>query len=69
MRLKLYEELCLNDNPTIHQAIAAFEKRMCPRNSAITDETLRNTELMDAADGLENCWLYLAKSSKISSAL
>ncbi len=51
--LELYEALTESDFKTTHEAIAAFEKKMCERASEVTNHTLENTEKMHAEDSLK----------------
>lgn len=59
--LELYETLCEQEFTTIEAAIASFEKKMCERASVVTNETLRNTEIMHAEDGLENMLQFFSQ--------
>lgn len=50
--LDLAEALTEKDFKDVLQAIAAFEKQMCARSSAVTIDTLRNTEVMHSDNAL-----------------
>jgi len=52
--LELYEALCLQPHDNIRAAIASFERSMCERAGAITEMSLKSTEMMHAPDGLDN---------------
>jgi len=52
--LELYEALCLQPHDTIQAAITGFERSMCKRAGAITEMSLKSTEMMHAPDGLDN---------------
>ncbi len=60
--LDLYEALCLSAHQTLQDAIASFEATMCARAAEITEETLQNTELMHASDGLEQMLQFFSQS-------
>lgn len=51
--LELYEALCLENFSTVQEAIASFEKKMCIRTSAVTEDTLMQTEAMHSEDNLQ----------------
>ncbi|RAJ32169.1 FAD-dependent oxidoreductase [Pedobacter cryoconitis] len=51
--LELYEALCLTDFNSLQEAIAAFEKKMCSRTSAVTVDTLLQTEALHAENSLQ----------------
>jgi 2-polyprenyl-6-methoxyphenol hydroxylase-like FAD-dependent oxidoreductase len=52
--LELYEALCTKGFTDLQAAIGHYEKQMLERASEVTKLTLEQTEMMHAADGLEN---------------
>jgi 2-polyprenyl-6-methoxyphenol hydroxylase-like FAD-dependent oxidoreductase len=51
--LYLYEALCLEDFGTMQEALSSFEKKMCSRASAATEDALIQTEGMHSENNLQ----------------
>ena len=51
---ELAENLTCDHFPNIQTAISSYEKQMQARAAAVTKDTLQNTEILHAEDGLEN---------------
>lgn len=51
--LELYEALCVENFSTVQKAIASFEKKMLVRASAVTEDTLLQTEALHSANSLQ----------------
>lgn len=51
--LELYEALCIAAHGDVHRAIAAYEKKMFARSSAITRLSVANTQGLHEKDNLE----------------
>ena len=58
--LELYEALCEGGYDTIPAALRAFEEKMLARARVITQESLRSTEMMHSAEGLEDMLAFFA---------
>lgn len=51
--LELYEVLCGENFSTVQEAIASFEKKMCSRTSAVTEEALQMVDALHSEDNLQ----------------
>ncbi|MNT94842.1 hypothetical protein D3C72_2366070 [compost metagenome] len=51
---ELAENLTSDNFPDIQTAISNYEKQMQARAAAVTKDTLQNTEILHAEDGLDN---------------
>ena len=51
--LELYETLCIENFNTVKEAIASFEKKMCSRASAETEDALKMVQAMHSENNLQ----------------